>query len=217
MMSRKQNGYSLLEMMIAISILLIIAAVTDVSLQPVLKQEHVTTAFNLTISALRRARDQAVSDNQVYVVSFLPANPNPPNPNGGTITVNQAVQAGGVWTPGAIQLFSWNLSPDVTYNVEPNVPTSNTVAPTTPDSFGTAANAIDFDWGPNGAGGGTTIFFYPDGSARDDNGNINNGVIYLGLPNQTSTGHAVTVWGFTGRIRGWQVYNNNGAWTWTQQ
>jgi prepilin-type N-terminal cleavage/methylation domain-containing protein len=207
MISRKQNGFSLVELMLVTSILLILAAVTDVGLQPYLAQEHVTTAFNLTISALRRARDQAASDNQIYVVSFLPATP---GVNGGTITVNQTTTAG-------TQLFSWTLPPDVTYNVEPNVPTSQVVAPTTPDGFGTAVNAIDFDWGPNGIGGGTTVYFYPDGSARDVNGNINNGVVYVGVPGQTSTGHAVTLWGFTGRIRGWQVYNQSGAWTWIQQ
>ncbi len=210
MTSRKQHGYSLVELMLVVTILLILAGVTDVSLQPVLKLEHVTTAFNLTISALRRARDQAVSDNQIYVVSFSTANQVAPLPNGGAITVNQTTTAG-------TQLFSWTLPSDVTFNVEPNVPTSQNVAPTTPDAFGTAVNAIDFDWGPNGLGGGTTVYFYPDGTARDVNGNINNGVVYMGVPGVTQTGHAVTLWGFTGRIRGWQIYPAGAGWNWVQQ
>ncbi len=197
----------MLELMIVISILLILAAITDVSLQPALRSEQITNSFNLTLSAMRRARDQAASDMQTYVITFSPA---VAGVNGGSFTVNET-------TPAGPQMFAGVLPPNVTYNLEPGIPNSPTVAPTTPDGFGAAANAIDFDWGPNGTGGGNTIYFYPDGSARDANGNINNGVIYLGIPGQVQTAHAITVWGFTGRIRGWQIYSVSGKWTWIQQ
>jgi prepilin-type N-terminal cleavage/methylation domain-containing protein len=207
MPSHKQCGYSMLELMIVISILLILTAVTDISLQPALKQEHVTNAFNLTISAMRRARDQAASDMQIYVLTF--GGP-VAGVNGGSITMNQT-------TPAGPQMFSWTLPPEVAYRAEAGIPNSSVNPPTTPDGFGVAANAIDFDWGPYGAGNGNTIYFYPDGSARDANGNINNGVIYLDIPGQLPTCRAISLWGFTGRIRGWQLYQVAGVWTWVQQ
>lgn len=209
MASRKQLGFSMLEMLIAVSISLLLAAVADVSLQPVLKAQRVNDAYNTTLMALRRARDSAAADMRVYVVTFGPPVLGP-NPNGGTISVNQI-------TPGGTLLFSATLPPDVTYHIEPGIPTSPTVAPATPDGFGTGANMFDFDQPPGGIGGGNVIYFQPDGSAQDAAGNVNNGVVYLGVPGQLPTCRAVTLWGYTGRMRGWQLYQIAGQWTWRQQ
>ena len=110
------------------------------------------------------------------------------------------------------------LPPDVTYQVEPGMPTSPTVAPTTPDGFGTGANTFDFE--QIAGGGGTTIYFYPDGSAQDagpNGGNVNNGVVYMGIPGQLATCRAVTLWGYTGRVRGWRLINVSNVWKWSQQ
>ena len=101
--------------------------------------------------------------------------------------------------------------------MEPGVPTSNTVATTTPDSFGTAVSAFELNWGvPGDTGGGNTIYFYPDGTARDINGNVNNGVVYMGIPGQLNTCRAVSLWGYTGRLRGWILSQVGAQWTWSQ-
>jgi type II secretory pathway pseudopilin PulG len=204
----------MLELMIVLSVSLILAAVADVTIPAALRQVHVDQAYNTTLMALRRAHDQAAADMRIYTVTFTPAAVVNPT-NGGTITVQQDINGALSATP----LFTATLPVDVTFHVEPGVPISNTVAPTTPDGFGTAANgAFDFDWGTAGAaGGGNTIYFYPDGSAKDANGNVNNGVVYLGVPGQLPTCRAITLWGYTGRVRGWQLYKNSGAWTWSQK
>jgi prepilin-type N-terminal cleavage/methylation domain-containing protein len=204
MASRKQNGFSLLELTIAISISMILAAVTVFALQPVFKQQHVNDAYNVTLTSLRRARDAAAADMRVYTVTFTAP---------GTITVTQDI-------PTAPILFTAVLPPDVTYHIEPGIPTSPTTAPTTPDGFGSGAAAFDFDQAPSGAGGSNVIYFYPDGSAQDagpNGGNVNNGVVYLGIPGRLSTCRAISLWGYTGRIRGWQLYQIAGVWTWRQQ
>ncbi|HTF44810.1 MAG TPA: hypothetical protein VK641_12960, partial [Terriglobales bacterium] len=82
-----------------------------------------------------------------------------------------------------------------------------TAAPTTPDAFGVGTPAIDFDQGVAG-GVKNTVYFYPDGSAQDSLNNINNGVIYLGRPGDLLSSRAITVWGATGRLRGWRLYQN---------
>jgi len=70
MTSSKHRGFSLLEMLIVISISLILAGVTSMVWGPVMNQQHVTSAYNATLTTLRRARDQASADMRVYVVSF---------------------------------------------------------------------------------------------------------------------------------------------------
>jgi Tfp pilus assembly protein FimT len=199
MSSRNHRGFTLLEMLIACSIAITLGGITAVAFVPVMKQQHVSNAYNTTLTTLRRARDQAAADMRIYVVSF--ATP-------GTITVTQNTTSGPV-------LVTSVLPPDVTFHVETGIPTSPTSAPTTPDGFGTGALAIDFDQGV-GPGGVTVIYFYPDGTAQDANGNTNNGVVYLGRPGDLYSTRAITLWGATGRIRGFRLYNN-GAATWKQQ
>jgi prepilin-type N-terminal cleavage/methylation domain-containing protein len=210
MASRRQNGFSLLELMITLSISMILCAVTIFSLQPVFKQQHVNDAYNTTLMALRKAHDAAAADMRIYQVTFTAA---VPNVNGGTITVAQDTVAAPV-------LFTATLPPDVTFHIEPGIPNSPTVAPTTPDGFGNGASAFDFDQPPSGAGGSPTIFFYPDGTAQDagpNGGSINNGVVYFGIPGRLTTQRAVSLWGYTGRVRGWQLIQVAGVWTWRQQ
>lgn len=204
----------MLELMIVLSVSLILAAVADITIPAALRQVHVDQAYNTTLMALRRAHDQAAADMRIYTVTFAPAAVVNPT-NGGTITVQQDIN--GVLSANA--LFKLTLPVDVTFHLEPGVPVSNTVPPTTPDGFGTAANgAFDFGWGTAGAAGGSnTIYFYPDGSAKDANGNVNNGVVYLGVPGQLPTCRAITLWGYTGRVRGWQLSKIAGAWTWSQK
>lgn len=207
MVTTKQRGFSLLETLAVVSISLILAAVTDVAMQSVIKQEHVNQAYNTTLMALRRSRDAAAADMRIYEVAFSPP---VAGVNGGTITVTQDI-------PGSPVLFTAVLPQDVTFHIEPGIPTSPTVAPTTPDGFGTGANAFDFD--QITGGGGSTIYFYPDGSAQDagpNGGNQNNGVVYLGMPGRLATCRAITLWGYTGRLRGWQLNQVAGVWSWSQ-
>jgi prepilin-type N-terminal cleavage/methylation domain-containing protein len=206
MASKGKRGFSLLELIAVITISLILAAMADVAMQPVFRAQQVNDAYNTTINSLRRARDEAAADMRIYQVTFT----QPAYPAAGTITVTQI-------GTGSPVLFTATLPNNVTFHVEPGVPTSQTTAPMTPDGFGTAGNAFDFDQPPSGTGGSNTIYFYPDGTAEDALGNINNGVVYLGIPGQLPTARAVTVWGYTGRIRGYHLIQVATVWTWTQQ
>jgi type II secretory pathway pseudopilin PulG len=207
MASRNIKGFSLLELMIGVMIAMILTAVATMSYQPIIQQQHVANAYNTTLLALRRAHDQAQADMRVYLVTFSPA---AAGVNGGTITVTQDI-------PSAPVLFSATLPTDVTFHIEPGIPTSPTTAPTTPDGFGTGSSTFDFD---QVAGGGSQlIYFYPDGSAQDagpNGGNVNNGVVYLGMPGKLITCRAISLWGYTGRLRGWRLVQKATVWTWIQ-
>jgi prepilin-type N-terminal cleavage/methylation domain-containing protein len=196
----RSRGFSLMELLITMAIGLTIAGIAAMAYVPVMSQQHVTNAYNTTLTALRRAHDQAAGDMRIYVVSFTAP---------GTISVNQNSTTGPL-------LFTSVLPSDVTFHIEPGVPTSATVAPTTPDGFGTAAYPIDFDQGVP-PGGSTVVQFNPDGTATDINGNINNGVVYLGKVGNLYSCRAVTLWGATGRLRGWRLYKSGANYAWSQQ
>jgi hypothetical protein len=68
--------------------------------------------------------------------------------------------------------------------------------PDTPDGFGNGS-AISF-------GGTAPIMFTSDGSLVDSAGDVVNGTIFLGEPNQKATARAVTVFGVSGLIRSWK-------------
>jgi prepilin-type N-terminal cleavage/methylation domain-containing protein len=208
MKPRNNRGFSMVEMLIVIAIVFIMAAFATLAFTPMTQQQHVTEAYNSTLTTLRRAHDQAQNDMVIYVATFTAP---------GTITVQQ--EAIGTITcqipPNGPQLLTTVLPSDITFHVEPGVPTSNTTAPMTPDQFGTAAAAIDFDEPYNP--GTNYVCFFPDGTAQDSSGNMNNGVVYLGLPGNLYTSRAITLWGTTGRLRGWQLYNVNGVNSWVQQ
>ncbi len=59
--------------------------------------------------------------------------------------------------------------------------------------------------------------FMPDGSARDVNGNLNSGILYLARNGDLYSSRAVTLYGATGRIRGWRLLRFGGAPKWFQQ
>jgi prepilin-type N-terminal cleavage/methylation domain-containing protein len=204
----KQRGFSLMEMMMVIALLLICAAITSMSVVPVRNAEHVTAAYNTTLTTLRRARDQAAADMRVYVVTFTAP---------GTITVAQSLSITTTCQVPALGpvLLTATLPSDVSFQVIAGIPTSPSSPPTTPDGFGTGANAIDFDQGHNP--GGTTICFQPDGTAVDQAGNTNNGVVYMARNNDIYSSRAVTLWGSTGRLRGWRLYKSGASYAWQQQ
>src|SRR5581483_346237 len=199
MKQRSMQGFSLIEMMAALGIGLIATAITFMTLQPALKQQHVTNAYNTTMMALRQAREQAVAQRVAYLVQF----------NAGTSTVQISPVTA---LPGTLNA-TYTLPSDVQFTIVSGVPTNNAF---TPDRFGVAGHAIDFNVNV-GTGGLQQVYFYPDGSAQDVNNNLSNGIVYIARPTELLSSRAITVWGATGRIRGWRLYQQGTGYAWQQQ
>jgi prepilin-type N-terminal cleavage/methylation domain-containing protein len=209
---RKMRGFSLIEMITSVTIILIVTGAFVAALQPAIRYSRVNNAYNTTLAAIRQTRDYAVAQRQQYSVTF--SNAAVPN------TV-QIIQAGN----GNV-VATYQLPSDLRFMVVAGFPTG---AATVPDGFGNGAVPIAFDQGVAG-GNPSVIYFMPDGTGQDVNGNINNGVVYIArctdtasspcLPGSTLgdiyTAHAITVWGATGRIRGWRLYYTGGAPYWRQ-
>ena len=162
MSSNKARGFSLIELMIVITLMLIMTAITTVTLQTTLKASRVSQAYSTTLGALRRAHDSAMAERKIYIATFSSS----AVPNNIVLTIGET---------GAT-VATLPLPQDIGFNVVTGVPTSATSPPTTPDAFGTAGYAIDFDQGVS-TPSRTAVYFWPDGTARDANGNINTGVV----------------------------------------
>jgi prepilin-type N-terminal cleavage/methylation domain-containing protein len=213
------SGFSLIETMIVVAIIVILASITFISLQPLLKQQHVTNAYNTTISAMRQARDWAMAQQTSYEVQFS----NSATPN--TIVVGPTT----AFTTD-LRTATYSLPTDVSFvivTVSGNPPTA-----AGPDGYGTGAAPIDFGYASPGTtgGGNIAVYFCPDGSAQIGGcssgttqaagywmNNWDGGVVYIAQPGNAMSSRAVTLWGATGRIRGWRLYGKSGGYQWVRQ
>jgi len=199
----RQRGFSLLELLITVAIGFTIAGITFVAMMPMFNKNHIDLAYDTTLMALRNTRHLAITQSHQYYVTF--AQP-------GTINITyQPAAIGGVIQP-VQQVTTYTLPQDVSFNVVAGFPN------TPPDSFGSGIAPIDFGQGL-GAGSLAYVCFMPDGSAQDNLGNYNSGILYISRlgDNSMYTSRAVTVWGATGRIRGWRLYKQAGSPAWVQQ
>src|ERR1700682_4517023 len=66
----RESGFSLIEMLTVVALIIVLASISFVSVVPLMKQQRVVNAYNTTLSALRLARDNAVSQRTSYSVTF---------------------------------------------------------------------------------------------------------------------------------------------------
>jgi len=218
MATTKSRGFSLIELMIVIAFMLIMSGITYIGLRGFLVQGHLTLAYETTFMALRNTRNLAITQQHEYYVNF--------NPSGfpaGTIQVEYQPPAVGGVLPALQQVITYTIPSDTSFAI-PAVAGFPTGAANTPDGFGTGATAIQFGACPAAVSTGLQcIVFMPDGSAQDDLGNYTSGVIYLTDTSATGTAQllatrAISVWGATGRVRGWAL-NQSGptSYQWVQE
>lgn len=209
MSSRRMRGFSLIEMMIVVCIALIMMGITFISFQPSAQSGRINNAYDTALTQLRVARERAIAERTRYIVSFG-ANAPPLGVSGVGIQAPDA-QSIQLWhwgvatpvSPPPLSISSVELPFDVKFQAVAGLPSPG------PDGWGTGAAPIDFDQGV-GAGGLNYVMFLPDGSSQDEQGNSNSGVLYLSRAAVLQTSKAITVFGTTGRVRGW--YLNAGAW-----
>ncbi len=201
--------------MIVIAIGLTMAGVTFMALMPLFMRDDVNQAYDMTLSVLRTYRNLAITQSNRYII--VPSAP-------GTITVQ-------LWgyspppaaSPAPVTVATIVLPQTVQFAVQTGFPNPG------PDSLGTGALAIYTQNTMTGtadactvvASGNPCVIFYPDGSARDDQGtpgNYESVVVYMTQPaNNAYSSRAIDIMGTTGRIRGWRLYNVSGTNTWEQQ
>jgi prepilin-type N-terminal cleavage/methylation domain-containing protein len=198
MISRKNRGFTMMELVITLAIGLAMAGVTFVALMPLFKANRVDAAYDTTFSMISGYRSQAITLGRRYILTFSTP---------GTITVQY-------WpgvVPGApATVTTYTLPADVQFAVQAGFPNPG------PESLGDGTAAVAFAPCTVIAAGQPCLIFYPDGSAQDDAGQINSGVVYLTRPSDLYSSRAISVIGASGKVRGWRLYNQSGN-TWVQQ
>ena len=213
---QRAAGFSLLEMMVVVALIIVVGSITFVSLIPLLKAQRVTNAYNITLAAMRQARDNAVSQRTSYSVNFVQS-----TSAAATITVAPTLSTA---FSGEQNSVTYTLPTDVGFYAISGIPTGAT---TVPDGYGAGATAIDFGYtySGTGSGGTSTIYFCPDGSSQDGTGGVgactgnwSGGVVYVARQGEILSSRAITLWGGTGRIHGWRLYNKTGGgYLWLRQ
>lgn len=184
-------GFSLIELVIVIAVVLIALSVALLNLRTAMASSRMNSGVETTLSQLRLARQEAIARRMAYQVTFTPP---------GTITTVRLVQGA-----APIQERSITLPPEIQF-LAPGLPNPG------PDGFGTGRVAIDFDQG-NG-GGGNVILFVPDGTAQGANGGPDDGVVYIAHARGLTPPHAISMWGATGRFKTWELSTGRGAPKW---
>ena len=205
---KRHRGFSLLELMITVSIAMIMIGITFISMQPMMKQNSANNAYDTTLEVIRNYRNQSITKSKRYILTFTAA--------AGSTPAQITVQYWGVGVPVApapVTVATYSLPPDITFGTQAGFPTA---AAKVPDGFGAGAAPIDFDQGM-GLGSLNYIMFMPDGTSQDTLGNWNSGVLYMMRAGDLYSARSVTVFGPTGRVRGWRLNNVSGTATWVQQ
>jgi type II secretory pathway pseudopilin PulG len=211
------GGFSLLELMIVMALMMIVAGIGFMALQPALKDARVNHAYEAVLMQLRVARQRAITERKQYIVCFGASSP------AGALTPMGAPNALSVqmfrWDAGtalsaATQISTNTLPADVQFQTLAGIPTNPAKVP---DGFGAGVTAIDFDQGVAAGGNKNQVMFMPDGSAHDTNGSWNSGIIYVARSNDVYSSRAVTLYAATGRIRGWRLISTPGGPLWLQQ
>jgi type II secretion system protein H len=177
-----QAGFTLVEMMVTLSIMAIVGGMATARLADVRRTMQSDSAMRAVMAELNTARDMAVMQRRNMEVQFT----------GGNWVRTLRHEAPGVVTTAVRGVA---LEGNATFSLATGVSD-------TPDAFGNLT--------PVSFGAAQNIMFGTDGTLIDENGNPLNGTVFLTIAGQKQSARAVTVLGATGRIRGYRWFD--GGW-----
>lgn len=199
MRKKDARGFSVLELIVVMGIIAVLSTFAVLQTRNMMSNARVDSAFQTTIEQLRLARQLAIDNRQIVVVTFTVPQ---------TITVQQWPRgaAGGCSYGVPVNVSTATLPWDIKFQPEPGIPTGANV----PDGLGTGSKA--FDLSPVPTTNVNSLFFQPDGSVQNFNCQTFSGVIYMSRTGQLNTARAVSIFGFTGRVKGYKYSTATGKW-----
>ena len=174
----RQRGFSLLEALVAISIIMIISGMAIINFSSVIPNHKANSAMDQVLSQLRSARARAISHRCEVQIQFVGAN---------QLRISE-LWLKGVPPPPTTVSFEGGAT-FMVFTGLPDIPA--------PYNFGNS--------GPIFFGGGSTpppiMKFTTNGSFIDGGNSLLNGTVFLGIPGNPRTARAVSILGATGRVR----------------
>ena len=176
--SGQQRGFSLLEALVAIAILMVVAGMAIISFSSVVPNHKANSAMDQVLTQLRSARARAIAHRCEVQIQFVGTN---------QLTITEIWLKGAPPPPTTVSFEGGG-----TFMVFPGLPDIPA-----PYNFGNVS-AINF----GGVTGGPPVMkFTTNGSFIDGGNTLVNGTVFLGIPGNSQTARAVSVLGATGRVR----------------
>ncbi len=179
------RGFSLIEVLVVVALMAILAGIAVPLSSRLITAAKADSSVEATIRAIGSARDLAVAQRRNIELTFILPDK--------LRLERQNVDQLGV-TTGKTTLSEVALENGQQF-------LKYTGIPDTPDMFG-ASSAVTFN-------GTAPFMFTSDGSLVDSNGDVSNGSVFVGMPNQPLTARAVTIFGVTGKMRAWKWRGNS--------
>jgi type II secretory pathway pseudopilin PulG len=185
-LKKSQEGFSLVEGIVAIGIISIVMAMAIIGFGNMLPNSKANSAMDQLLYQLRSARERAIAHRCQVRVLFSGVN---------QLTLTE-IWAVGVPPPPFTVTFEGGAQYTV-FAAVPDVPAPYNYGKGAPIFFGGIA------------GGPPIMQFTTNGSFIDGGNTLINGTVFLGIPGNASTARAITILGATGRVR---EYHYNGTW-----
>ena len=186
----QEHGFTMTELMLAIAIALIVVGMAVGGVPGMIKTTRADGGLAIAASGLRAAREMAISSRRNVRVVFA----------SNTITNVRVEFCSGSCTPALTTVRTTTLEGRVVFREPVNI------TPDTGDAFGkTATNGINLGGGTCTSANTTACpMFTTDGSFINSSGDVQNGTVFLGVPNEVITTRAISIFGPTGAMRLWK-------------
>lgn len=178
-----QAGFTLAETLVVVSLIALMSAITIPVTVDMIRRARADSAAEVALRAISAARARAVAERRNVQLTFT-------MPDRIQLVREEVEEVNGVVTVTGTTLVSETLLEGgqefLRFEGQPD----------TPDLFG-GANAITF-------GGTPPVMFTTDGSLVDSAGDVVNGTVFFGVPDQPDTARAVTILGVSGLMQVWK-------------
>jgi prepilin-type N-terminal cleavage/methylation domain-containing protein len=176
-----QAGYSLIELMFVTGIMGVLIGIAVVQIGSSKQGLNGDGAMRVVLSQMNQARELAITQRRNMRLTFG---------GGNLVQIIREEVPGPTLTTISSVVFEGGLQ-------------FLKIAGDTPEALGTDnPSAIAFSTA-------TEIKFAPDGTLVDQDGKALNGTVFVALPGQMLSARAVTIFGSTGRIRGYRWDGRN--------
>jgi type II secretory pathway pseudopilin PulG len=176
--SKQQRGFSLLEALTAIALIMILAGMAIINFGSVLPSAKANSAMDQMLYQLRSARARAIAHRCDVRIQFVGAD---------QLTISELWQKG-VPPPPMTVSFEGGAKYAV-FNTLPDIPAPYNFGNSGPIYFGGSASPPPI------------MQFTSNGSFIDGGNTLVNGTVFLGIPGNPQTARAISVLGATGRVR----------------